>query len=308
MNKRQILLCTLVFSGSIAIWAAQVALPGPLANHVKAMSEAPSLIGTLNVQPLPGTPRTVKFQYSKPNFLRIDSEDGFVLCDGKDIYTYTKSTNSYVVEPGTETGILTNSTGDDLWAWASFFNKEPFKGADSAKLGAKRTVKGTKVTEVNVTWLKPTVGQSTIYFEDSGAVKGFSIRNGDKEQLVLVEELVVGKETISASTFAFVAPVDSKKVEAMVSSGSGFAGVQAIMNKNCMPCHNAQNRKSGIDLSSYNGIANNPSSVSPGEPEQSGIYKTTSGPRPSMPKDRPKLKEADLKVMYDWIKAGAKED
>lgn len=307
MFNRSTTLATLIFCGSIAVLASQVALPGLLANHVKSMETAPSLTATLNIQPLPGTARTIKFSYSKPNLMKVETEEGFILSDGKDIYTYTKATNSYTVEPATDATIADKVGGDETWAWASFFNKEAFKNADGAKVGAKRTVKGTKVTEVNVGWQKPLVGQATIYFEDSGAVKGYSIKNGDKENLVMVEELVVGKEAADAGLFAFTAPADSKKVEAMAPK-AGFAGVLAILNKNCMPCHNAQNRKDGIDLSTYESITGNNAAVVAGDPEHSGIYTTTAGPHWSMPKGRAKLGQADTKAIHDWIKDGAKKD
>jgi|GEM_PF-674044 len=307
MLKRRAIFSAILFCGSIAVLASQVALPGLLSAHVKSMGEAVSLSGTLNVQPLPGTARVVTFKYSKPNFLRIDTEEGFSVCDGKSVYNYVKASNSYTVEPVNESGIA-ETMGDDVWAWAPFFNKDSYKNLDSAKLGAKRTVKGTKVTEVNVTWSKPNSGESTLYFEDSGAIKGYTIKNGDKETLILAENLTVGKEVLDASMFAFVAPTDSKKVEAMETAKGGYAAVQAILTRNCMPCHNAQNHKEGIDLSTYDSIMENQSAVVAGEPERSGIYKSTSGPRASMPKDKSRLKDSETKIIFDWIKDGAKKD
>lgn len=307
MLNRSTTLATLFFCGSIAVIASQVALPGLLASHVKAMESAPSLTATLNIQPLPGTAKSIKFSYSKPNLMKVETEEGFTLCDGKDVYTYTKSTNTYTVEPVTDAVIAEKVGGDETWAWASFFNREAFKNADAAKMGAKRTVKGTKVTEVNVTWQKPLAGQATIYFEDSGVIKGYSIKNGDKENLIMVEELVVGKEAADAGQFAFAAPTDSKKVEAMAPK-AGFAGVLAILGKNCMPCHNAQNKKDGIDLSTYESITGNNAAVVAGDPEHSGIYNTTAGPHWSMPKGRAKLSKADTDAIQAWIKDGAKKD
>ena len=307
MLKRRAIFSSLLLFGSIAVLASQVALPGLLSAHVKAMGEAGSLSGKLNVQPLPGTASVVTFKYSKPNFLRIDTEAGFTVSDGKNIYRYVKSANSYTMEPVTD-GQISETLGDEVWAWASFYNKEALKNLDSAKVGAKRTVKGTKVTEVNVTWQKPAVGQATLFFEDSGAIKGFTVKNGEKETLVLAEDLVVGKEAMDTSIFAFVAPADSKRVEAMEAIKGGYSAVQAILTKNCMPCHSSFNHKDGIDLSSYDSILENPSAVMSGEPEKSGIYRTTSGPQASMPKDKARLRESDTKIIYDWIKEGAKKD
>ena len=109
-------------------------------------------------------------------------------------------------------------------------------------------------------------------------------------------------------TFAFTAPANSKKVESLDAPKAGFAGVQAILNKKCMPCHGAAMHKNGIDLSTYDTIVGNPQAVVPGTPESSGIYRTTKGPRASMPKERAPLSEAEVKIIFDWIKDGANNE
>jgi hypothetical protein len=42
-----------------------------------------------------------------------------------------------------------------------------------------------------------------------------------------------------------------------------------------------------------------------GSPYLSKIYKEVSGPKPLMPKDRPPLSAADIKVITDWILKGS---
>lgn len=308
MSRSRVAFVSLAVAASLAAIAAQVALPDLLSKHVSKLTEAKSLSGKVTVQPLPGTPREVTFKFAKPNFFKVEDEEGFVQSDGTSLYTYVKSSNSYTVEPMTPAALMSKPSVADVWVWMPFLDKDACKALTSAKTGAKRTVKGTKVTEVMAAWEKPTEGNATIYFADNGDAKGFNLKNGDKEALVLVDEYAVSDTEVSASEFAFSAPAGSKKVEAMEVPKAGFAAVKAILSKNCMPCHSSQGRKAGIDLSSYDGIMGSQGAVVAGEPEHSGIYTTTSGPRASMPKGGPKLTEAQTKVIYEWIKNGAKNE
>lgn len=308
MSKSRVAFVSMAVVGSLAALASQVALPDLLSKHVSNLSEAKSLSGTVTVQPLPGTPREVSFKFSKPNLFKIENEEGFVQSDGSNLYTYVKATNSYTVEPMSAAAMMANPAISDVWVWMPFFDKDACKGLTSAKVGAKRTVKGTKVTEVATAWEKPTGGNATIYFDEKGDAKGFNLKNGDKEALVLVDTYAASAEAGSAADYAFVAPANSKKVETMEAPKAGFAAVKAILAKSCMPCHSSQNRKSGVDLSSYEGIMESHGAVVAGEPEQSGIYRTTAGPGASMPKGGPKLTQAQTKVIYDWIKDGAKNE
>lgn len=93
----------------------------------------------------------------------------------------------------------------------------------------------------------------------------------------------------------------------METAKSGYPAVQAILTKNCMPCHSAQSRKSGIDLSTYESITGNSEAVVANMPDQSGIYTTTKSPGAIMPKGRSPLSADDVKIIYDWIKDGAKK-
>lgn len=309
MIKSRAPLILAVIGVSITVFAAQVALPGILANHLKALQEAQTLNGTLTVQPLPGSPKTIKFSYSKPNLFKIDNEDGFVLSDGQNIYTYTKSSNKYTVEPMTE-GVLDSKAGmSDVWAWAAFFNKDAFKDV-VAKAGGSRVIKGNKVTEVMVEWQKPTVGSATLYVDDkSGFARGCSIKNGDNESIVMAESLEIGKEPGDKQMFVWAAPSGATQVETVVATPmAGWAAVQGIFKKSCMPCHSSVSRKAGIDLSSYEAVVGNSEAVVAGEPDRSGVYRTTKGSRPSMPRSGAPLTSAEVQTIYDWIKAGAKKE
>ncbi|MBL8064278.1 MAG: hypothetical protein JNM34_00315 [Chthonomonadaceae bacterium] len=291
----------------LLVSATQDSLPKLLEGHRKLLLEAQSMSGSVSVQPLPGTLRTVKFKFSKPNLFKIESDDSSVFCDGKDIYSYSKGDNSYTVEPFAEALMKNKVSAMDTWAWRDFFNAEAYRGSTS-KLGKERTMKGETVTEVTAAWDKPEVGNATLFFRPDGYLKGANIRIKDAEAVVLVESIQLEDKPLDSSEFTFAIPSGAKKVEVNEAPKPTFASVQAILNKSCMPCHNSQNQKDGIDLGSYEAIIGNSRSVVAGEPDHSGIYTTTGGPRPSMPKDRPRLTKAQTQAIFDWIKAGAKND
>lgn len=82
-----------------------------------------------------------------------------------------------------------------------------------------------------------------------------------------------------------------------------FAQVATIFNASCMPCHNAQNKKGGVDLTTYEGAK---AEVVPGDPAKSEIIAYVKGDKtPRMPFNKPPLSEADMKTLTDWVQGGA---
>jgi cytochrome c len=102
---------------------------------------------------------------------------------------------------------------------------------------------------------------------------------------------------------------------APAAGGTGFAAVSQILSTNCMPCHSAQGHKGGWSAASYADAmkaGEDGPVIVPGDPDASLIVQVLKGPVPDktipqMPMKRAPLSEADQKVIYDWIKAGAKE-
>lgn len=187
MSKSRITFLAIATTVSVIVLAAQVSLPSLLSNHVKSLQDAQSASGTLTVQPLAGTAYTVKFKYAKPNLFRFESDSGFTDSDGKNVYTYSKETNTYTVEPVDDANVAAKTTATDLWAWSPFFNKDAYKDAIT-KMGSKRTVKGTKVTEVLVSWMKPRAGDATLYFDDNtGGSKASTLRSKTRSTSCLLK-------------------------------------------------------------------------------------------------------------------------
>jgi len=95
------------------------------------------------------------------------------------------------------------------------------------------------------------------------------------------------------------------------SNASGYGAVQAIFDQNCMPCHSAQNHKNGLDLTSYEALmkgGEGGQEIVPGDPDKSLIVMYLTGAKkPQMPQKRAPLTPDQMKVITDWIKAGAKK-
>lgn len=81
--------------------------------------------------------------------------------------------------------------------------------------------------------------------------------------------------------------------------------VAPILSNNCLMCHGATVQRSGLDLRTAQAIikggARGPA-VTPGNPAQSLLYRViTHQEEPAMPLGMPKLSEADIAVIAEWI-------
>ena len=85
--------------------------------------------------------------------------------------------------------------------------------------------------------------------------------------------------------------------------------VMPIFKASCISCHKADKKKGKLDMSTYadlrkGGKQGDP--IKPGDPAKSLIVEMISGKEPEMPEKGDKLTEAQVKVISDWIKQGAK--
>ncbi|MFY9234379.1 MAG: c-type cytochrome domain-containing protein [Fimbriimonadaceae bacterium] len=115
-----------------------------------------------------------------------------------------------------------------------------------------------------------------------------------------------GGEETSAGTAGVSTGADATPPPA----GASFASVQALFGKKCMPCH-GENGQEGIDLRTYDSVMKGGEPgpvVIAGDPENSLIIHALRGlkGKAQMPFKQPPLPEAEIKMVEDWIKAGAK--
>lgn len=85
--------------------------------------------------------------------------------------------------------------------------------------------------------------------------------------------------------------------------------VMPIFKASCLSCHKPDKKKGKLDMSTYadlrkGGKQGDP--IKPGDPDKSLLVQMISGKEPDMPEKGDKLSDAQVKVISDWIKQGAK--
>lgn len=291
--------------------ALQPTVPAPLKPHVQALSEAKSLSGKVTMTPIGGAPSKFSFTYSRSGSFKIEGTDGSVYFDGKNLTEYSAASKTYKVIPADKADWKKAVTETRVWAWSAFFNPALMGEVASATKGRSRTVAGEALTELALRFTGAPTRIVTLMTDAKGIAKGFTFREGDKESIVLAQELVISATEPEASLFAFVPPAGATlaKIDDPATSGPKYADVQAIFNRSCMPCHNSQSRRSGYDLTSYEAVTGNAMGVRPNSPDDSMILKSVRGVGAKlMPQGRPRLSQADIDTIANWIKAGAKKD
>ncbi len=285
----------------------QAVVPAVLSGHVHALQEAGALRMTLAVQPTGGPPSELRISFGRPNLYRLDSQTGFVLSDGKTVYTYDKASNTYTETPADAPALAKHAMSEEAWAWGAFFSKEALRGVRSAQSGSKRNLKGNPVTEIAIALDE---GSATIYLDSKlGIARGFALKRGKTDLLVLAKEIEIGKDVPAAGAFQFSAPSGATKAVAPARPLASYAMVQSIFNRSCMPCHGGQMRSGGLDLSSYAGVTGKPGVVVPREPDASRLVQHVRGTRqPRMPQGRGPLSNDQIELLAGWISDGASRD
>ena len=240
----------------------------------------------------------------KPNLFKLSMPDGFVLSDGSNVYTYKKSDNSYSEVPYSDGELAKFEKKSAVFGWAAFFPKSPVADITVAVPKPPMALKGMQVTPVDVS-LKDGKTTGTIFVDPStGLTAGFSLKTEDKQYLAIASSVTPSNDPPASDLFAFIAPDGSKKVDAAASGG--FTQVAELLNNNCMPCHSSSNHKAGVNLTSYQGIV---AAVTPGDAAGSLLVKSLYGNGvDQMPKGRTPLSADQIKIVEQWITAGAKQE
>jgi mono/diheme cytochrome c family protein len=140
---------------------------------------------------------------------------------------------------------------------------------------------------------------------------------------VLVVGVLFGCQKAPETETVSTAPEAPKTAETPKTEGTtastasggkaGYAAVQELFNTKCVGCHQGAGAKEGIDLTSYEALmkgGEHGPTVKPGDPEGSLLAQSLRGGHgvKRMPMGQPALAEAQIKLVEDWIKAGAKND
>ena len=91
-------------------------------------------------------------------------------------------------------------------------------------------------------------------------------------------------------------------------SGPTFLSVkEQVFKPSCLSCHSGPNPEMGIDLSDYSKLMKlDFGVVTPGDPFNSTLYLNVQSGR--MPPGGPRLTDAEIKLISDWITQGAREN
>lgn len=113
----------------------------------------------------------------------------------------------------------------------------------------------------------------------------------------------------SALTLAATAPALAQQKKARTTYDEH---VLPILKDKCVSCHNQDKKRGGLVLNNYTALMQGGSSgasVKAGDPDASLLYKVMAHTsEPFMPPSSPKLPDATLKVVKDWIAGGAPEN
>ncbi len=95
-------------------------------------------------------------------------------------------------------------------------------------------------------------------------------------------------------------------------SPATYAALQPYLQTHCDGCHGGRKKKAGgYDLTSYEGTMKGGDDgvmIKAGDPDNSMLVAYLKGTKkPQMPKGGAPLPDADIQVIADWIKDGAKE-
>jgi outer membrane lipoprotein-sorting protein len=282
-----------------------------LTKHSTALKDAQSLVVAYTARAASAPPVEYKLSYNKPNQLRIDKPDGYLLTDGTTVWEYSKADNSYSEAPGGNEVLLARVQQDDVWAWSAFFI-DPMKVVRNPQMGSKRVIKENAVTEVNFSIGESGKKTATMYVDSKlGVARGMSVKtdsgSGVSDLLVMATDIKLSADPLPASVFTFVAPAGATKAEKPKEAEATWAQVSRIFRRSCVGCHGVANPKGGVDLSSYQSVMGT-GSVTPGDPDNSTAVLFIKGIRkPRMPRNAGPLPDSEIETIVKWIAAGAKE-
>lgn len=301
----------LLFS-SLATLAAGVVLqkepPSSLKSHNAALQAAQSFSAKIALTPIGGAPSEVTVHFNRSGSFRIEDAGGFTVYDGAKLYRYDKKSNTYTETETAKADAAKFAVIDEAWPWGAFYGNTIWTKVSGSTKSKARTMRGVTVTEHVLSRSEQNQPAVSLFIEDkTGVARGFSFKSADKDFIAFATEMTLGKEELPADLFAFKAPEGAVKGAIPVEVDTSWAKAGGILRRNCMPCHSAQNRRANYDLSSYEGIKNSPGAINVENPDESFVIRSLRGDRAQqMPKNKAPLSKEDIQIIYDWMKAGAK--
>ena len=127
-------------------------------------------------------------------------------------------------------------------------------------------------------------------------------------RVVLLGSLALAVGWAVIGTVADAAPVDepARAGTRIESTAPSFkTEVMPVLRDACVRCHSGRKKKGGVDLSSYEAVLK---SVKVNEPDKSRLVKSVTGRGAKLMPPKKGLAEAQVKIIKEWISAGARND
>ena len=301
--KRSILLALALLA--VTVFAFQ-RMPPVMATHVKSLKEASSFKAKVTVQEVGGASTVVDVAYVKPNLLRIETAQTLIVSDGETMTVLNKAKNEYTQQPVTKDLVLEQAMQPSVWGWASFLQPDTAKLIKIAEAGRQRKVRGVDVSVATATLVEDESSATFFIAPKTGVARGFTLKLKEKQWVVWADSVETSQAGLEAGLFVFEAPEGAELVVPVVEPTWG--NVKEILNSNCMPCH-GQRRTSGVDVRTYESLTRSRAIV-PRNPDSSRLFRAIKGTGRTvrMPRGRSPLSDADIKLIEDWITAGAEKN
>src|SRR5579862_1523089 len=123
MRRTAIALATLAGAGALtALVFAQGGGITALTQYSDTLNKASSLSVDFTTRNGDEAPVAYSVSLAKPNLARIDTPEKLIVADGKNITTFYKARNNYIVSPQADSDLKSMLRADELVLFAPFFD------------------------------------------------------------------------------------------------------------------------------------------------------------------------------------------
>jgi thiol-disulfide isomerase/thioredoxin/outer membrane lipoprotein-sorting protein len=220
MRRTALLSLCIIGAGATCAFVYKTASgPDLVAKYAGELSKAQSM--TVDFATLKQGEPTVNYsvKLAKPNLARIETSTKLIVADGKNITTYNKADNTYLVQPETDKDLASLLKPDELSLFAPFFNSGSMN-ADGAKDLGPKSLGGEDLEAVQI----PVAGGGrtvTGYFSPSDALlhrATISMKSmtsmsstADTTRIISTKDFSLSG-SVNAKTYAFVTPDGAKEL------------------------------------------------------------------------------------------------
>lgn len=149
MRRLAIAFATLAGAGALTALVFAQGGVNALTHYSDTLNKANSLSVDFTTRNGDEAPVAYTVSLAKPNLARIDTPEKLIVADGKNITTFYKSRNNYIVTPQTDADLKGMLKADELVLFAPFFDTSALNTSAAKDLGTK-DLGGSTVQAVQV--------------------------------------------------------------------------------------------------------------------------------------------------------------